>query len=192
MWGGISATLVISDYLINPDDYVWNFKLIPFLTLLVIAVLMIPIQTTVEELIFRGYLMHGFGRLTKNRWGPLLITSVIFGMLHLWNPEIDKLGIELIWYYIGTGLFLGVITLMDDGMELALGFHAANNLITALLVTASWTAFQTESLLIDNSEPSLGKELFVTLLVIYPIITIIFAKKYQWKHWKKQLTNKFK
>jgi membrane protease YdiL (CAAX protease family) len=171
---------------------VWNFKLIPFLTLLVIAVLMIPIQTTVEELIFRGYLMHGFGRLTKNRWGPLLITSVIFGMLHLWNPEIDKLGIELIWYYIGTGLFLGVITLMDDGMELALGFHAANNLITALLVTASWTAFQTESLLIDNSEPSLGKELFVTLLVIYPIITIIFAKKYQWKHWKKQLTNKFK
>ena len=192
LWGGISATLVISDYLINPDDYVWNFKLIPFLTLLVIAVLMIPIQTTVEELIFRGYLMHGFGRLTKNRWGPLLITSVIFGMLHLWNPEIDKLGIELIWYYIGTGLFLGVITLMDDGMELALGFHAANNLITALLVTASWTAFQTESLLIDNSEPSLGKELFVTLLVIYPIITIIFAKKYQWKHWKKQLTNKFK
>lgn len=192
LWGGISATLVISDYLINPDDYVWNFKLIPFLTLLVIAVLMIPIQTTVEELIFRGYLMHGFGRLTKNRWGPLLITSVIFGMLHLWNPEIDKLGTELIWYYIGTGLFLGVITLMDDGMELALGFHAANNLITALLVTASWTAFQTESLLIDNSEPSLGKELFVTLLVIYPIITIIFAKKYQWKHWKKQLTNKFK
>jgi hypothetical protein len=31
-------------------------------------------------------------------------------------------------YYIGTGLFLG-ITLMDEGMELALGFHAANNLV---------------------------------------------------------------
>jgi hypothetical protein len=31
-------------------------------------------------------------------------------------------------YYIGTGLFLGILTLMDEGMELALGFHA-NNLV---------------------------------------------------------------
>ena len=152
---------------------------------------MIPIQTSVEELIFRGYLMQAFGILFKNRWIPLIFTAGIFGILHLWNPEIDKLGTELIWYYIGTGLFLGIITLMDDGIELALGFHAANNLVTAILVTASWTAFQTESILINNSEPSLGKELFITLLIIYPILTIIFAKKYQWKNWKKQLFNSF-
>ena len=93
------------------------------------------------------------------------------------------------WYYIGTGLFLGVITLMDEGIELALGFHAANNLVTALLVTASWTAFQTESLLIDNSEPSLGMELIFTLAVIYPLLALIFAKKYQWKNWMAQLTH---
>ena len=152
---------------------------------------MIPIQTSVEELIFRGYLMQGFGKLFKNRWLPLLFTSMIFGMLHLWNPEIDKLGIHLIWYYIGTGLFLGIITLMDDGIELALGFHAANNLVTALLVTASWTAFQTESLLIDNSEPSLGKELILTLALIYPLLAFIFAKKYKWTKGMAHLTNKF-
>ena len=191
LWGCFSTLLVISDYLISPEHYETNFKPLPFLILFFIATIMIPIQTSVEELIFRGYLMQGFGTLFKNRWGPLFSTSIIFGLLHLWNPEIDKLGLELIWYYVGTGLFLGIITLMDDGIELALGFHAANNLVTALLVTASWTAFQTESILIDNSEPSLGKELLITLLLIYPIITIIFAKKYQWKDWKKQLTNKF-
>jgi len=80
---------------------------------------------------------------------------------------------------------------MDEGMELALGFHAANNLVTALLVTASWTAFQTESLLIYKAEPSLGKELILTLVVIYPLLAFIFAKKYQWKNWIDQLTNKF-
>ena len=74
---------------------------------------------------------------------------------------------------------------------MALGFHAANNLVTALLVTASWTAFQTESLLIDNSEPTLGVELILTLLLIYPLIVFIFAKKYKWKNWLSQLTNKF-
>ena len=191
LWGTVSALMVIFDYMMSPEDYVWNFKPLTFLILLLISVVMIPLQTSMEELIFRGYLMQGFGVLFKNRWMPLLITSILFGLLHIWNPEIDKLGIHLIWYYIGTGLFLGVITLMDEGIELALGFHAANNLVTALLVTASWTAFQTESLLIDNSEPSLGMELIFTLAVIYPLLALIFAKKYQWKNWTAQLTHKF-
>jgi membrane protease YdiL (CAAX protease family) len=191
LWGIVSALMVIFDYMMSPEDYVWNFKPLTFLILLLISVVMIPLQTSMEELIFRGYLMQGFGVLFKNRWMPLLITSILFGLLHIWNPEIDKLGIHLIWYYIGTGLFLGVITLMDEGIELALGFHAANNLVTALLVTASWTAFQTESLFIDNSEPSLGMELIFTLAVIYPLLALIFAKKYQWKNWTAQLTHKF-
>jgi len=191
LWGSVSALMVIFDYMMSPEDYLWNFKPLTFLILLLISVVMIPLQTSMEELIFRGYLMQGFGVLFKNRWMPLLITSILFGLLHIWNPEIDKLGIHLIWYYIGTGLFLGVITLMDEGIELALGFHAANNLVTALLVTASWTAFQTESLFIDNSEPSLGMELIFTLAIIYPLLALIFAKKYQWKNWTAQLTHKF-
>ena len=191
LWGSISTLMVFFDYWMSPEDFIWNFKPITFLILFLISIVMIPLQTTLEEIIFRGYLLQGFGVLFKNRWMPLLTTSTLFGLLHLWNPEIDKLGIHLIWYYIGTGLFLGLITLMDEGLELALGFHAANNLVTALLVTASWTAFQTESLLIDNSEPSLGVELILTLLLIYPLIIFIFAKKYKWKNWLSQLTNRF-
>ena len=191
LWGSISTLMVFFDYWMSPEDFIWNFKPLTFLILFLISIVMIPLQTTLEEIIFRGYLLQGFGVLFKNRWMPLLTTSILFGLLHFWNPEIDKLGIHLIWYYIGTGLFLGLITLMDEGLELALGFHAANNLVTALLVTASWTAFQTESLLIDNSEPSLGVELILTLLLIYPLIIFIFAKKYKWKNWLSQLTNKF-
>ena len=191
LWGSVSTLMVFFNYWMSPEDFTWNFKPLTFLTLFLISIVMIPLQTTLEEIIFRGYLMQGFGVLFKNRWMPLLTSSTLFGLLHIWNPEIDKLGIHLIWYYIGTGLFLGLITLMDEGLELALGFHAANNLVTALLVTASWTAFQTESLLIDNSDPSLGVELIMTLLVIYPLIVFIFAKKYKWKNWLSQLTNKF-
>ena len=149
LWGSISIGLISMDYLMNPDHYSLNFRLIPFVFLLIIGCLLIPIQTSVEELIFRGYLMQGIGILTKNRLAPLFITSIIFGLLHYWNPEVDKLGVSVMWYYIGTGFFLGIITLMDNGLELALGFHAANNLVTALIVTASWTSFQTESILID-------------------------------------------
>mgnify|MGYP003325539806 CR=1 FL=1 len=64
---------------------------------------------------------------------------------------------------------------MDEGIELALGFHAANNLVTALLVTSSWTVFQTESVLIDIPEPSLGGELFISLFILYPIFIFLMS-----------------
>jgi hypothetical protein len=93
-------------------------------------------------------------------------------------------------YYIGTGLFLGVLTLMDEGMELALGFHAANNLVSALLVTSDWSAFQTHSIFKDIAEPQAGLDVILPVLVIYPILLFIFSKKYQWNNWKEKLTGK--
>lgn len=190
IWSGATVLVVGTDYLISPESYEWNFNLQRFVLLFLIAVFLIPIQTSLEEYIFRGYLMQGFGGLFKNAWAPLLITSVIFGSLHLFNPEVEKLGYGILVYYIGTGLFLGIMTLMDDGIELALGFHAANNLITALLVTSSWTAFQTESVLIDISEPSLGGELLLSLLVFYPLFLVLMSKKYNWSNWKIKLISK--
>ena len=190
IWACITSILVVGDYLFNPDSYKWNFNLQRFTLLFLIAIILVPIQTSLEEFIFRGYLMHGFAGLFKNTWAPLLMTSIIFGCLHLFNPEVEKLGYGILTYYVATGLFLGIMTLMDGGIELALGFHAANNLITALLVTSNWTAFQTESILIDISEPSLGSELLLLLLLIYPLFLIIMSKKYEWNDWKSKLTMK--
>jgi len=187
-WGIISSGLVLVDHYISPENYVFNFKLVPFLILAAIAIVLVPLQTSFEEYLFRGYLMQGIGVLCKNRWLPLIITSVAFGLLHIANPEIEKLGYILLVHYIGTGFFLGIITLMDEGLELALGFHAANNLFTALLVTADWTAFQTNSLLKDISEPDIeNSEIFASVLIIYPILIFIFAKVYKWTNWKDKL-----
>ena len=191
VWGGASIVLIFSDYMISPESYQWNFDLKAFVLLFLIGVVLIPIQTSLEEYIFRGYLMQGFGTLFRNRWAPLLMTSLVFGSLHIFNPEVEKLGYGLLVYYIGTGLFLGVLTLMDQGIELALGFHAANNLLTALLVTSSWTAFQTESILIDVSEPSLWGEIIISLLFLYPLFLVLMSRKYQWSNWKKNLIDRF-
>lgn len=186
----IIVTTII-DYRSNPSNFVVNFKPVPFLILFVMAIILVPIQTSVEELVFRGYLMQGFGMLAKNRWFPLLLTSLIFGGLHALNPEVARLGPVIMFYYIGTGLFLGILALMDEGLELSLGFHAANNLIQILLVTATWTAFQSESVLKDISEPTkAGWETFFPLLVIYPIFLLIMAKVYRWKNWKEKLFGK--
>lgn len=187
-WGILSSGLVLLDYYMSPEDYVFNFQVERFAILAIIAIALIPIQTSLEEYIFRGYLMQGFGMLAKNRWFPLLMTSVIFGGLHMFNPEVKMLGYSIMVYYIGTGLFLGILTLMDDGMELALGFHAANNLFTALLVTSDWTAFQTHSILKDVAKPELGfLDLVLPVFVLFPILLFIFSKVYKWTGWKDKL-----
>ncbi len=192
VWGVISTTFVLIDIQMSPDNYVFNFKFEPFLILALIAIIMIPLQTSFEEYFFRGYMMQGLGLMAKNRWVPLIITSVIFGGMHLFNPEVEKLGYGIMVFYIGTGLFLGILTLMDEGLELALGFHAANNLFTALLVTAEWTAFQTHSIYKDVSEPILGWDVLVPVLVIYPIILFVFGKKYKWTNWAERLAGEVK
>ena len=187
-WGFISIVMIMIDYLSSPENYVFNFQLKPFLILVAIAAVLVPLQTSFEEYLFRGYLMQGIGVICKNKWVPLIVTSVLFGMLHIANPEIDKLGYILLVHYVGTGFFLGIITLMDEGLELALGFHAANNLFTALLVTADWTAFQTNSIFRDISDPDVGAfEIFSSVLIIYPVLIFIFSKVYKWTDWKNRL-----
>lgn len=189
LWGVVSSSFVLLDYYFTPEDYMFNFNLVPFAILCIVAIALVPLQTSFEEYLFRGYLMQGIGVIVKNKWVPLIITSVIFGLMHVFNPEVDKLGYVIMVYYIGTGLFLGILTLMDEGMELALGFHAANNLFTALLVTADWTAFQTPSILKDMSDPeTMGlMEIFIPVFVVFPILLFILSKKYNWTNWKDKL-----
>ena len=134
--------------------------------------------------------MQGLGTATKNRWFPLLFTSVLFGVMHLANPEVAKLGYISMVFYIGTGLFYGIVTLMDEGTELALGLHAVINIVAATLVTTDWVALQTDALFVDTSEPSVGYEMFLPVLVLYPIMLLIFSKKYGWKNWGEKLFGK--
>lgn len=187
LWASITIIFISADFFINSEDYQINFKFDKFFILLIIGFILIPIQTSLEELLFRGYLFQGFSLYFKRPWIGLFLTSFIFGCLHIFNPEVQKLGFGILIYYIGTGLFLGIITLMDEGIELALGFHAANNLITALLVTSSWTAFQTESILIDISDPSLVGETIISMLILYPLFYIYMYKKYKWSDLKSKL-----
>ena len=188
LWAGITIVMTLLAYYFSPESFVWNFQPVKFAIFFVMAIILIPMQTSFEEYLFRAHMMQGIGLATKSRIIPLLVTSILFGVMHIANPEVEKVGYVIMIYYIGTGLFLGILTLMDEGLELALGFHAANNLVGALLVTADWTAFQTHSIFKDVSEPSAGFDVLTPVFVVFPILLFIFAKKYNWSNWKAKLT----
>lgn len=187
LWFLISVAFLFIDYLMAPDHFVYNFKPIPFAILVVVAFVLIPLQTSFEELLFRCYLMQGIGIWFKSAAVPFLFTSIGFGLMHAFNPEIEKLGYIILLYYIGTGFLFGIITLMDEGSELALGMHAANNIVAAVFVTVNWAAFQTEALFKDVSEPTLSMYMFLPVFIIYPLVILSFSKKYGWTNWKDKL-----
>jgi len=191
LWALAMIFFILFDLYVNPENYEINFQPIPFLILFLISLIFMPIATSLEEFIFRGYLMKGFGNLFRNNFLPLIFTSVIFGVVHISNPEVSELGYGTMYFYIGTGFYLGVITLLDDGAELAMGWHAANNLVASLLVTTDWTVLQTNAILKDITEPSMDTEVFLNLVIFYPLLIFIFHKKYDWKNSISKLTSKF-
>ncbi len=188
---GLMACLLlvfyISDFLIRPQLFTWNFQAIPFLFLSLIGFVFIPIQAGLEELIFRGYLMQGFERLFINRrWLPLIITSFLFAGLHLPNPEIQVFGYAILGTYFFFGMIAGIISILDDGIELALGLHIANNLVTLLLINPNWAVLQTDALYTTKYKPALI-EFYLSMLLIFGIYFLVLARKYQWKNWKAKL-----
>ena len=189
----ISITGFLVSFYIDDSNIVWNFKPLNFSILLIISLILFPFQIGLEEYLFRGYFMQQIGIAFRNRWFPLLFTSIAFGLLHSANPEVAEMGFGVMIFYIGTGLLLGVMTLMDEGMELALGFHFGNNLMVSLLLTSEFSALQTDALFkytgVENTSGTLT-EMIISIAITYPIILFILAKKYKWANWKDKLTGK--
>lgn len=187
VWAVFTIVMTLWAYYSTPENFQFNFQPRNFAIFFVMAIILIPMQTSFEEYLFRGQILQGLSLGTKSKFIGVFVSSVLFGLMHAANPEVDKIGYFIMIYYIGTGFFLGIITLLDDGMELALGFHAANNLVGALLVTSDWTAFQTYSIFKDISEPNIGFDVLFPVVVIYPLLIFVFAKKYNWHNWKTKL-----
>lgn len=182
---GIWATLLILSvtgaYFIDPSDVVVQFEPQRFAVLVLVSVLLMPIQTSTEEIVFRGYLMQGLALAFKNGIVPLLITSLLFGLMHMENPEAKTYGWGIMLpYYSLFGFFLGFITLLDEGLELAMGIHCANNLISSLLITSPNGVLKTDAIFSVNGENP-GAELILWAIMASVSFTI-FWLIYRWKN----------
>ena len=189
----ISVLGFAASFYADNSNIILNFHPVKFFILLTISLLLFPFQIGLEEYLFRGYLMQQIGIVVKNRWFPLLFTSIVFGLFHSANPEVAEMGFGVMIFYIGTGLLLGIMTLMDDSLELALGFHLGNNLMASILITSDFSALQTHALFRysgDENTSNTLNEMIISIAITYPIILFILAKKYKWTNWKEKLTGK--
>ena len=172
VWFALSACADVVLAVLQPGNYVWNFNLMEWLPYFLVALLLIPLQTSTEEILFRGYLAQWMGRFGKGLWLPLLVPSILFMLLHGANPEVGTYGLWFTMpFYLGIGLLLGWVTLRSEGLELALGLHAANNLYAALVVTFPSSAIPSPALFrIQTYDPAAGLITFAVMAVIYLLV----------------------
>ena len=172
LWIGLTACFELGLHFSGHNEYTFQFNIWSFIPLVLISLLILPLQTSFEEFFFRGYYLQAFGLICGNKWLPLIITSVLFGMVHSANPEVMKYGFyNMQFYYITVGLFLGILTILDDSLEIALGIHAATNFYGACLVGYEGSAIQTASVFkssdLDTTIMTVG---FIILALIFYLI----------------------
>ncbi len=152
-----------------------------YVTFFMFAILLIPFQAGFEEVFFRGYLMQGFALLTRNRIVLVFVIAVVFTLPHLPNPEPWEYGVApYVARILTLGGFFALLTLLDGGIELAVGIHVINNLIYTLLAATSVSAIQSPALfLIDVDEFRLFPDIIV-LWVMLAIVLALLNSKYRW------------
>lgn len=172
VWGLLAAVASGFEMLLHPEAFTWNgVGLGRYVLFLVLALIFTPVQTSTEELYFRGYLLQAAGRLLPTRWGPALVSGFFFALPHALNPEVSRGPVLMMLYYFTLGAFFAWLTLRDGTAELVLGAHAANNLFVSLLLNYEGSALQTPSLMMtDRFDPLYNLVSFAVMSVVFVVV----------------------
>lgn len=151
IWFVLLGLMSLAEAVLYPGRYVWTLNLRQYIPFVFLALVLIPLQTSAEELFFRGYILQGVGLRLRNIWVLSAISGILFMMPHFLNPE-ARVNYGLMgFYYFFIGAVMAFVTLRDGRLELALGLHAANNLFTALFANYTQTVMPTPSLFTVNT-----------------------------------------
>ena len=193
-WFAISLLVITFQFVTNPDNFELTFQPNKFLFLLFFALIFLFIQTATEEIIFRAYLSQSLYYFLRQPLLVCIISSIAFAFVHLGNPEISnteelKLKIIIFSSYFLIGLFLSLISLKQNSIELAIGIHAANNIFACTVCNYANSALPTPSILtVKSINPSLDLLLLISSIIIFSAYIFLINKislKIKLNFWQK-------
>jgi uncharacterized protein len=175
VWFVMQAILIAIALISEPKNYKFTFNPVEWFPLLIAALILTPIQTSSEELFFRGYLIQAFSRITKNKYVIIIITGLLFMFPHLLNPEVQRGATLMALYYFSFGALAAFLTIKDNRLELALGVHAANNL-TLVFINTEDSVIRTNAIWTVKEIGSPGVDLVVFLIQSAIFYYIFFGR----------------
>lgn len=156
-----------------PDTLTLSFEPRAFAAFLALSLLLVPLQALAEEVVFRGFLLQAVGCVTKSFLLRAGLPALVFTLAHLANPELTYGTLWAAGSYALAGLYLGILALRGQGLELPLGAHIATNLFVSLVARPEVSALNTAALFIEPT-PDLALSLLATALLFgvhYLVIT---------------------
>lgn len=146
VWAVLAAAVSVIEHVAYPERYYLSFDPARFFIYMALVLVLTPLQSAIEELVFRGYVMQGLGLFTRRPLAIAVISSLIFTVPHLLNPEVREHGAAIMAAnYFAIGMLLATVALRDGRLELAIGLHAVNNVFLALVANYEGSALMTES-----------------------------------------------
>lgn len=130
-WRYLLATFIVAAVLLNGMlwlSFTWQ-QMPTFNTgqpdawwFLAVVLVTSPLQALAEEVFFRGYLLQAFGSLSGQFWVGIVLSSLIFAMMHgTQNPA-------LFTHRLAFGLISGLLVWGTGGLEAGIAAHVVNNL----------------------------------------------------------------
>lgn len=99
-------------------------------TVLLGVLAMVILSSVVEEIVFRGVILEAVRQWVGPRTG-VIVSSVVFGAMHLLNPG------ATVWSAVAiameAGVLFGILYLVTGSLWVTIGIHAGWNLTEALL-----------------------------------------------------------
>lgn len=136
----------VPDLTLNSSSYEWTFNLNSFLPYLLVAAILIPMQTTAEEVFYRGWVQQRLENGRRSIWFVSIANGFLFALPHLANPEVNGELFLAILGYGASGFMFAWVTMRDQSIGIAVGAHAANNILAGLFVTSEDSALPAASL----------------------------------------------
>ena len=85
------------------------------------------VAAIIEEIVFRGYILNNLLNSMKNKYLALLISSLLFALIHGLNPNLS---------------LLSIINLVIAGLALGISYIHTKNLWFPIFLHVSWNYFQ--------------------------------------------------
>lgn len=164
-------------------DATSNLPIGTWLLWLGLALPLLLIQVSSEELIFRGYLMQELAIRFKARWVWLLLPSLIFGCLHFDPARFGTNAYIIIAVTTLFGIIAADVTVRTGNLGAAIGLHFMNNFQAMLLLSLNGTLnglslFVTKTHVSDHETVrSMLLTSAASIAVIYVIYLIVVTQR---------------
>jgi uncharacterized protein len=174
LWVTLFAASHLVTASISRETLIYRDDFSSWLSALPLILLITPVQTTAEELLFRTYLGRWAQARGLGRTITIILSGLLFLSVHLLNPEILHYGDDpfIFIYYAVFGSCMMALALQAGSYEIPIVIHMVNNLYTLLLVNYEGSVLETPSLFFERQASPLQSTVVVLLGTFLTLILV--------------------